>query len=172
MKITAEYKGKQVTFDVPDETLDKLIEEPKKKTGWEKLENRQQYWYVTTSAGIDCCVEVGDVIDGWRYDSGNYFTSKELAENIARYQSLDLRIRRRIAEICEPADWKDTTQTKHFVHCVYYSNGDICLVCDNYSSLRMYTWACDTEEHAEQIINEFREELMWYFTEFKDRMDG
>lgn len=64
MKITAEYKGKQVSFDVPDETLDKLIEEPKKQTGWEKLENRRQYWYVTTSAGIDCSLEVGDVIDG------------------------------------------------------------------------------------------------------------
>lgn len=101
MKVQATYKGKTVEIDIPDEKLEELVKE-QKKTGWEKLERSREYWYVTTSAGIDRNVEVGDVIDGWRYDCGNYFASKELAENISRYQSLDLRIRRRIAEICEP----------------------------------------------------------------------
>lgn len=29
----------------------------------------------------------------------------------------------------------------------------------------------DTKEHAEQVIEEFKDELIWYFTEFKSRMD-
>jgi hypothetical protein len=33
-------------------------------------------------------------------------------------------------------------------------------------------WHFDTREHAKQIIKEFKDELIWYFTEFKDRMDG
>ncbi len=29
----------------------------------------------------------------------------------------------------------------------------------------------DTKEHAEQVIKEFKDELIWYFTKFKSRMD-
>lgn len=168
MKITAEYKGKQVTFDVPDETLDKLIEEPK-KTGWEKPERGQWYWYVTTSIGSDRCIAAGDIVDEWRYNAGNYFASKELAENIARYQSLDLRIRRRIAEICEPVDWGNVHKLKWRI---YYGIGSRRLEISSNDDFRFVAWYCDTKEHAEQIIEEFKDELLWYFTEFKDRMDG
>lgn len=142
MKITAEYKGKQVTFDVPDDTLDKLIEEPK-KTGWEKLGRNRAYWYVTTFAGIDYSVEVGDIIDRWRYDSGNHFTSKELAENIARYQSLDLRIRRRIAEICEPVSWNTNNSAKWTI--IYDHPNKVLYVDCDYTQHRGQ-WNCDTKK--------------------------
>lgn len=29
----------------------------------------------------------------------------------------------------------------------------------------------DTKKHAEQVIDEFHDELIWYFTQFKSRMD-
>lgn len=168
MKVQATYKGKTVEIDIPDEKLEELVKE-QKKTGWEKLERSREYWYVTTSAGIDRSVEVGDVIDGWRYDCGNYFASKELAENIARYQSLDRRIRRRIAEICEPSDWFDCHSVKYDI--VFdFDTMDFTTYCArNWHSAQ---WSCDTEEHAKQIIEEFKDELIWYFIEFKDRMDG
>lgn len=166
MKVQATYKGKTVEIDIPDEKLEELVKE-QKKTGWEKLERSREYWYVTTSAGIDRNVEVGDVIDGWRYDCGNYFASKELAENISRYQSLDLRIRRRIAEICEPVirgtEWRYNIEYDYEdKHCIIHSG----------MKFAKSSWYCDTREHAEQIIEEFKDELTWYFTEFKDRMDG
>lgn len=168
MKVNINYKGKSVELDIPDEKLEELVKE-QKKTGWEKLERSRKYWYVTTSAGIDRHVEVGDVIDGWQYDCGNYFASKELAEHIARYQSLDLRIRRRIAEICEPVDWSDGNSCKY---CIYYDHSYKHLYISSWHGNQFSGWHCDTNAHAEQIINEFREELIWFFTEFKDRMDG
>lgn len=41
------------------------------------------------------------------------------------------------------------------------------------------TWQCDycgevfltKEEAAEQVMNEFHDELIWYFTKFQSRMD-
>lgn len=29
----------------------------------------------------------------------------------------------------------------------------------------------DSLQHAQQVMEEFRDELIWYFTEFKERMD-
>ena len=168
MKITAEYKGKQVTFDVPDEALDKLIEEPK-KTGWEKPEvGGQRYWYVDHQGQAQPSCWSNEPIDHRRYSIGNCFTSKELAENIARYTSLDRRIRRRIAEVCEPIDFDGKKNRYYF----YFHYADNKFHVNSFCKTQHVMWWCDTEEHAEQITNEFREELMWYFTEFKDRMDG
>lgn len=168
MKVQATYKGKTVEIDIPDEKLEELVNE-QKKTGWEKPKVGMTYWYVTAYGTVENDLWSGATIDERRYDCGNYFTSKELAENIARYQSLDLRIRRRIAEICEPVDWKNTTVTKYGI---YYHYNDCRL--DYYLCAwgRYCPWHCDTEEHARQIIEEFKDELIWYFTEFKDRMDG
>lgn len=169
MKITAEYKGRQVTFDVPDEALDKLIEEPK-KTGWENPEvGGQRYWYVDHQGQAQPSCWSNEPIDHRRYSIGNCFTSKELAENIARYQSLDLRIRRRITEICEPVDWNTHNSAKWTI---IYDHPHKMLYVDCYYNQHFGQWNCDTREHAKQIIEEFKDDLLWYFTEFKDRMDG
>lgn len=161
MKITVEYEGRPIVVDIPDETLKQIADSQKKKTGWEKPSDNCTYWFSDRT----CCAEAdiwdNVAFDNLTYDCGNCFTSKELAENIARYQSLDLRIRRRIAEMCEPI-----TRTGAYVICW---NGNEIVIVDN---IRNYGgWRFDNYQHAEQIINEFREELMWYFTEFKDRMD-
>ena len=36
MKITVEYEGQPIVVDIPDETLKKIADSQKKKTGWEK----------------------------------------------------------------------------------------------------------------------------------------
>lgn len=145
------------------------LNKPEKKTGWEKVGPcRQPYFYINC---FDYSVEErrsaiqltnGNVSEKL-WNVGNHFTSKKLAENIARYQSLDLRIRRRIAEICEPI--KDDNDA-----CVIRYNVD-CLE-TTYLGCNYGGWRFDTEEHAEQIIEEFKYDLTWYFTEFKDRMDS
>jgi hypothetical protein len=103
------------------------------------------------------------------YNVGNCFTSEELGKNIARYQSLDLRIRRRIAEICEPVDWKKRHLPKYEIVFDWITEKFTIYDAHNWHCGQ---WVCDTEEHAKQIIKEFKDELTWYFTEFKDRMDG
>lgn len=99
----------------------------------------------------------------------NMFSSKELAENIMRFEILNRKILKRISEICEPVDWNNCYESKYVI---YYDRASETL---NYN-YRIYCqyelWVCDTEEHAKQIINEFKDDLIWFFTEYKTRMDG
>lgn len=161
MKVIANYKGKSVELDIPDEKLEELVKE-QKKTGWEKPKYGQMYWYIASDCTVEYAHWSGVPIDHNRYKYGNCYTVEKLALDMCRYHKLNNQIRRRIAEICEPIigsaayifRYDGSDVNKAYMHC-------------NYGN-----WRIDTEEHAEQIINEFREELMWYFTEFKDRMDG
>lgn len=150
------------------DTLNKQLNEPKKTTGWEKPNGGHVYWYIGHRGEARESIWYNDSIDHERYAHGNCFASKELAENIARYQSLDLRIRRRIAEICEPVNWRSGTWNFDIV----YLHPESKLIVGEVKHAQSATWCCDTKEHALQIIEEFKDELIWYFTEFKDRMDG
>lgn len=169
MKITVEYEGQPIVVDISDETLKKIAGSQKKKTGWEKPTIGDDYWYI----GSDNCVirEVWSdgLLDNARYDSGNCFTSEQLAANVSVYKSLDSRIRRRISEICEPLDWKNRRLSKYEIVYDWHHEDFTIYNAHNWHSGQ---WVCDTEEHAKQIIEEFKDELTWYFTEFKDRMDG
>ena len=167
MKITVEYKGEQVTFDVPDEKLDELVKE-QKQTGWEKPTIREAYWYIDEGGAVFHDTWWNCVADANKDRCGNCFTSKHLAENMDRYQSLDRRIRRRIAEICEPIKWRSGNRKWHIV----WSHNTNTMVLDwDESGIEYAKWYFDTREHAEQIVKEFEDDLIWYFTEFKDRMD-
>lgn len=97
--------------------------------------------------------------DDFIFDKCNYFSSKELAEKYAKKFEIELRIRRRIAELCEG-------QCK----CqIYYDHLSKELVCINYNYvIALNAFYCDTIEHAEQIIDEFKDELTWLATEFKN----
>lgn len=150
------------------DSLKAQLNEPE-QTGWEKPTIDDDYWYIGADNCICHCCWSNSSIDNARYDSGNCFTSEKLAANVSVYKSLDSRIRRRIAEICEPVGWNDSDQEMFEI--VYDADRKHLDVYSSYT-IRGAGWYCDTKEHAEQIIEEFKDELTWYFTEFKDRMDG
>lgn len=93
---------------------------------------------------------------------------KTLAENMARAQKLWKSINRRSVELCEPVDvatggkaWtilyvSDIKEIKPVDLMYYRYFGNI--------------WF-DTKEHCQQVIDEFHDDLLWYFTEFKNRAD-
>ena len=149
-------------------SLKAQLNEPEKKTGWEKPAIGQVYWHIDKIGTVISSTWDDDPIDHARFDSGNCFTSKELAENIARYTSLDRRIRRRIAEICEPIQWRSGSRKWHII---WNHNTNFMIIDWIDSAVEYAKWNFDTKEHAEQIIEEFKDELTWFFTEFKDRMD-
>jgi hypothetical protein len=167
MKVNVNYKGKSVELDIPDEKLEELVKE-RKQTGWEKPKIHGPYNTIQDDGFVCCSNWRNGPSDNELYLRGNFFTSRELAENIARYQTLDLRIRRRIAEICEPVDWSNPYA---YAYGIVYSPHDK-IITPASCTIKCNGWICDTREHAEQIIEEFKDELTWYFTEFKDRMDG
>lgn len=164
----AEIEKRITEMEQELDSLKAQLNEPEKKTGWEKPEVGQESWYITIDNHVWRYTWRDSPIDNALYNIGNCFTSKELAENIARYQSLDLRIRRRIAEICEPVEWIALSRK----YSIWFNHDSKILFISYITTGQSCAWYCDTEEHAKQIIEEFKDELTWYFTEFKDRMDG
>lgn len=169
MKVTANYEGKSIEIEIPDEKLKELIA-GKKRTGYERVNIGSRYCYNAVLSGTRSipCDDRGT--DRALYDAANYYNDKNFAENIARAEKLYRRIRRRIAEICEPVDWNDSRTSKWVIIFDYTDGTFTTLSCRN--ATLFGSLCCDTQEHAEQIIKEFHDELIWYFTEYRDRMDG
>lgn len=103
---------------------------------------------------------------------GNYFKSKEDAEMVIKAMQIEQAIRIRRIELndgWEP-DWDDVADDKYFIYTKYgclYADFAIelnyCLIFGYYKSI----------EIAQQVIDEFKDDLEWYFNEYypnKDKM--
>lgn len=170
MKVKLNYKGKEIVAEIADEELEKLVAEPKKKTGWEKVKNGEVEFYIS-GLGLVCSdIRKDDSRNDTHRDRvSNNFNSKELTKNIARARALHDNMLRRSIEICDKIDWNNAFQSKY--HIAYNYNAKEIRV-DWLISARDFSQIYfDTEEHARQVMEEFRDELIWYFTEFKERMD-
>lgn len=166
MKVTVKYKDREVEVEIPDEKLEELIK-GKEKTGYERIIGG---FYIADTGESLICNDTGDAVSGNLYQCGNYFSSEELASNIARAETLMRRIRRCAAEICKPIDWETLSTQKWYIYFDYDDNEiEISYICHTRTPFNIYF---DTEEHAKKIIEEFKDELVWYFTEYKERMDG
>lgn len=177
MKATLTVNGNSIDIELNAEQYEKLFPEEKKKTGYEKVEEDEQYWYV------DSAVNVSPDSVGWnlnwensRYKNANYFSNEEVANNMARAQKLWNQIHRRAVELCEPVAWQPGDDGWEYKYGIMWSLTDISgerrirpAIQD--STRQFGNVYFDSLEHAEQCIEEFKDELTWYFTKFKDRAD-
>lgn len=168
MKLTGTYNGKPIELELTEEQVEVLKKAEKKKTGWERSEQSQTY-YVNYADGYGLATESFDSIDANRYEKANYFSNETLAEDIQRAQTLQRKLWRRSAELCEKVDWRNPETEKYCIRYDYDDDDlcvDFCVLIRGFGEIYF-----DTEEHAEQVIKEFRDELIWYFTKFESRMD-
>jgi hypothetical protein len=102
------------------------------------------------------------------YDSANYYSNFEVATNNARADKLMRQLRRFAVEHREKElNWIGD-EHKHFIEFDYESNE---IYTDWWSSLRQFgTIFFDSEETADLAIETFRDELLWYFTEYEDSL--
>lgn len=168
MKLTGTYNGKPIEFELTEEQVEVLKQREKKKTGWERAKEREPYWVCDGDTVFDN-EEENLSCDDEVFDCANYFSNKTLAQNIARAQTLQRKLWRRSAELCEKVDWRNLETEKYCIRYDYDDDDlcvDFCVLIRGFGEIYF-----DTEEHAEQVIKEFKDELIWYFTEFQSRMD-
>lgn len=167
MKATLTFEGKTVEVEIAEEEARKIFGEP--KTGWER-ECEGSYYSICDTGNLENLDDEGGRDDEELYTCGNYFANEQLANDQARAISLWLRIKRWAAEHCEPVDWEGRSD-KYSFYWDYVAKrvcvSGVLIVCR--TAFAVYF---DTPDHAEQCIEEFRDELLWYFTECCDRMDG
>ena len=161
-------EGKEFDIEILDPKLQELITPAKKKTGYERVKVGDAYfWGITGQAVWE--TESNHNQDYELYDAANYYSDKTIAENNARADKLMRQLRRFAVEHREyELNWCDDSQYKW--SCYYdYQDGEIAVFAD---------WDCrtfpniyfDSEETANLAVETFYDELLWYFTEYKDSL--
>lgn len=102
------------------------------------------------------------------YDTANYYSFPTVAENNARADKLMRQLRRFAVEHREnEIDWNDNSRK----YCIYNEGNTNNLKIDYCFRIR-YPGCIyfDTPEAARFAIETFNDELIWYFTEYKDSL--
>lgn len=105
--------------------------------------------------------------DDTAFENANYYTDKKLAEDNIRADRLLRRLRRFSAvNRKNKIDWENSNQAKFIIFFDY--DDEELPVTKKYFIRHFGEIYFDTEELAEKAIEEFKDDLMWYFTEYKD----
>ena len=183
MKVTINANGKTVQVEISEgqlkelglvEQLKKLgLLEDKPRTGYEGREecNNKKHYFVNT---IDLVIEDENTVlfDQNRYDVGNYYSDKTIAENNARADRLLRQLRQWQAQNDKPismSDWKNDNISKYYVDYDCFHELFFVTYAVRRRSLNNIYFTSD--EKAKEAIEVFRDELLWYFTEYQQRLD-
>lgn len=168
MKAKLTIDGKEFEVEISEEQVQALTK-TKKKTGYERVKKGEYYYTGTVDGTSDCYTESNDRFDGRIYECANYYSDRTVAENNARADKLYRQLRRFAVEHRkEILDWNDGDIGK----VVLYYNHSINKI-DYASSFLRHEYGqiyFNSEETAQLAIDTFRDELLWYFTEYKDSL--
>ncbi len=152
MKVQITYNGKTVDVELTTEQAQKLGLRDSKKTGWEKVEEGEIYYYINSIGEISPLTEEGKLCDKNQIRCGNYFSNSALAELMAKAVGLYLRM-------CRWADEHNTDDCTGDKYEIGYTNGglwDTFHLSVNHFPFVIYF---SSEEIAKQALEEFEPEL-------------
>lgn len=136
-------------------------------TGYERVNEDGTYFYEDCAGCIHKDFEDNDNFNNDLYSNANYYSDETVAENNARADTLMRKLRRFAVEHneCE-VDWGNEERTKYYIF--YNYNFTALNIGDSYVSKNFGQIYFSSDKIAEQAIEEFKDELIWYFTEYQD----
>ena len=168
MKAKLIVEGREFPIEIQDPELQKLLM-PQKKTGYERVDKDQTYYIQDLNEGIVWTSEYCNDDSNTDYNAANYYSDKSVAKNNARADSLMRQLRRFAVEHRKyEIDWTNGQISKYYI-CVKNATNEIVYNCA-YTVQGFNTIYFDTKETVELAINTFHDELVWYFTEYKDSL--
>ena len=168
MKAKLIVEGLEFPIEIQDPELQKLLM-PQKKTGYERVDKDQTYYIQDLNEGIVWTSEYCNDDSNADYNTANYYSDKSVAKNNARVDSLMRRLRRFAVEHRKyEIDWTNGQISKYYI-CVKNVTNEIVYNCA-YTVQGFNTIYFDTKETVELAIDTFHDELVWYFTEYKDSL--
>ena len=168
MKAKLIVEGLEFPIEIQDPKLQKLLM-PQKKTGYERVDKDQTYYIQDLNEGIVWTSEYCNDDSNADYNTANYYSDKSVAKNNARADSLMRRLRRFAVEHRKyEIDWTNEQVCKYYI-CVKHGTNEVVYNCA-YGVQGFNTIYFDTEEAVELAIKTFYDELVWYFTEYKDSL--
>lgn len=160
-------EGKEFPIEIQDSELQKLLA-PQKKTGYERVNIGDSFFWEHSGSTV-WETESRHNNDNRLYETANYYSDQTVAENNARADKLMRQLRRFAVEHRKSElNWNGNAQKKYYI---YYNRRDnkidigYVIFGRDFGSIYF-----DTEEAAEAALNTFKDELTWYFTEYKDSL--
>lgn len=169
MKAKLIIKDKEIEVEISEKEYKKLQPSKEKKTGYERVLPDNEFYYVASRGCIESGIDAYDYIDNEYYESANYYSDKTVADNNIRADNLMRQLRRFSVEHREHGvDFNSTETAKHYI---YYD----CIHDELRTTYTFYAGVFgviyfDSEETAQAAMDKFRDELIWYFTEYKDSL--
>ena len=158
--------GKEIEVLISEETLEQLTN--KRTTGYERVRSGSTYY--TDSCGVvKTFEECTEYSDEEVYESGNYYSDPDVAANNIRADNLMRKLRRFAVENRKDnINWENRGQDKYYLG-YDYSNKKIYI--GSIQSFRDFGQIYfDTKETTQLAIEIFKDELLWYFTEYCDSL--
>lgn len=164
MKAKLTVNGETFDVDISDEQAKALTEN--KKTGFERVKHGRRYYPVIINSDITGCYkEENDLTDDKLYESGNYLNDQSFRNDYARMLKLFLKLSQWQALYDDPIrcdEWYEITLNYE---------GELDTICSCRTTSRFGAIKFSEELIAEKAIEAFRNDLEWYFKEFKPRLD-
>ena len=166
MKAKLIIEGKEIEIEISEEEYKKL---QSSETGYERVAEDSDYFYVNIGGNVGTGIDNYWFADDKQYKSANYYSSDVVARNNARADKLMRQLRRFSVEHRKYKTNFNSINANRF-YIIYQC--EINEIKPYHTSYAIYFGAIyfDSEETAQAAINEFHDELIWYFTEYKDSL--
>ena len=169
MKAKLIIEDKEIEIEISEEEYKKLQPSEEKKTGYERVPKNGKYFYEFGKGDVESDIEDCYDIDDEYYASANYYSSEIVAENNTRADKLMRQLRRFSVEHRGHEVNLNDVNTRQY--CIYYDYGNNTLGTAFTLCAKTFGVICfDSDETALAAIDKFRDELIWYFTEYKDSL--
>lgn len=163
--------GKEIEVKISEEDLEKLTN--RRATGYERVSSGSRY-YTDSCGKVEAFAESKEWNEGLKFDdeaykSGNYYSNPDVAANNIRADNLMRQLRRFAVENRKDTiDWNDETQCKYRLCYSYLDEKFFINFADYWRGFGQIYF--DTEETAKLAVETFKDELLWYFTEYRDSL--
>lgn len=166
MKAKLIIENKEIEIEISEEEYKKLLQS---ETGYERVPEGDGYFYASARGGIEVASDDYCYIDNEYYESANYYSSETVAKNNARADKLMRQLRRFTVEHRgRGVNLNDINTKKNYI-CYDYEDNEL-RISLMFSTRVFGAIYFDSEETAQAAIDEFHDELIWYFTEYKDSL--
>ena len=169
MKAKLIIEGKEIEVEISEEECKKIQPPEEKETGYERVSESDIYFCANSRGYVETTPEDCYNIDDECYESANYYSDKTVAENNARADNLMRQLRRFAVEHRECGVNFSDTDTKKYCIDYDYDDGEL-RISFVFRSKKFGAIYFDSEETTQAAIDEFHDELVWYFTEYKDSL--
>ena len=169
MKAKLIINNQELEVEISEEEYKKLQPAEEKNTGYERVKENDRYYYANYRGEVEDNRDERCTWDDDPYNVANYYSSEEVAENNARADNLMRQLRRFAVEHREKEmDWNNLQQTKYTITYDYLTDQ---IMTSSDGACRCFGDITFTSQVATKAaIEEFHDELIWYFTEYKDSL--